>query len=158
MHAECMPNACGLHVDLRADCVADDYVARRAVQIGSFCKTYEHGHPSVGDGKVDPSGREECDHVKLLAELINDKSDGFLDDLLPYAVIQIAEANGGCVQGMMPAALSELKAALPEMVAAVGPGCSSDVIAITSRSKRSELGFNQVRRHAQMRMARSLCS
>ena len=35
--------------------------------------------------------REECDHLLHIVRAINDKSDGFLDELLPYAILEVNE-------------------------------------------------------------------
>ena len=48
------------------------------LQMGIMCKSEKVGEA----GYVKSTNREECDHMKFLVDRINDKSDGFLDDLL----------------------------------------------------------------------------
>ena len=42
--------------------------------------------------------------MHFLVDLINDKTDGFLDNMLPNAVVQLAEANAGRVEHKSQAA------------------------------------------------------
>merc|ERR550514_1963073 len=59
------------------------------LQIGVFCKS-----PNVSHPEALPGDREECDHMHAMVDMINDKSDGFLDDLLPHAIVETKEAHG----------------------------------------------------------------
>lgn len=56
--------------------------------MGLLCKTGR-----IGDADVLPQERELCDHMHNIIALINDKSDGFLDSLLPNTQIDVAEAR-----------------------------------------------------------------
>ena len=53
---------------------------------------------SGGLSKEARAAREECDHFWHAAALINDKTDGFYDALLPTAQLRIVEAYVGCAQ------------------------------------------------------------
>ena len=83
------------------------------------------------------SERETCDHVHHAAQLLNDKSDGFLDSLLPHARIELNETLIGCASGDAPAGLARLRDAMPQMAAVIGPGCSDDVIDVSSMAARA---------------------
>jgi len=74
--------------------------------------------------------REKCDHLAHTVALINDKTDGFHDHLLPRHKLVLRRAAAGCSNndGKLQGALRELSAALPSMVALLGPPCSSDVL------------------------------
>jgi len=103
------------------------------LQIGLLCKG-----DNASATYVDPTEREECDHMHFLVDLINDKTDGFLDNMLPNAVVQLAEANAGCVEHKSQAAVRTLQRMLPQMISAVGIGCSNDVRDTSSLEFRAE--------------------
>ena len=79
-----------------------------------------------------------------VAMMINDKHDGFYDDILPSVRLDLAEANVGCVNQRGAAAVAQLQAALPQMVAAIGVGCSSDVMDISNVDFRAQASFDAV--------------
>ena len=88
--------------------------------------------------------REECDHMLHTVDLINDKTDGFYDDVLEYAHIDVVEVECGCSENTCVDALKELQVQMPMLTAAIGPSCSSDVAAVGSVASRSETGFDGV--------------
>ena len=91
------------------------------------------------------AGREECDHTHAMVALINDKTDGFLDSLLPYAYIEINETRAGCNDpNSTLAGLHALRDWDDQLLAAIGPQCSGDVKAVSSAAVRAELGHNTV--------------
>ncbi|MAD24483.1 MAG: hypothetical protein CMO44_09965, partial [Verrucomicrobiales bacterium] len=108
------------------------------LQVGILCNGEAAG------SEVQLGRREECDHMHHVIELLNDKTDGFLDDLLPNAYLEVAEAHIGCVEGLGTTAVAQLQQALPHMIAAVGVGCSSDVAEIGSPSFRAAHAFDAV--------------
>ena len=80
-----------------------------------------------------------------MAAAINDKSDGFLDDLLPHAKIELNETVIGCNQLPRPqVGLTRLRAWVPNLVAAIGPGCSGDLESVASQDVRQQLGHDTV--------------
>ena len=87
---------------------------------------------------------ERCDRWRHVIEMINDKSDGFLDDLLPNVTIVGQAASVGCVDGLSRTALSQINADLPGVVALFGPGCSNDVAQLTNAAWRQESGMDSV--------------
>ena len=90
-------------------------------------------------------GREECDHAHHMAAAINDKSDGFLDDLLPYAHILLNETEAGCNRlERTRSGLNALQSWDSELVAAVGPGCSGDLAELASAEVRAERAYDTV--------------
>jgi len=60
-------------------------------------------------------------------QAINDKQDGFLDELLPGVKIRVATQLSGCVEGLAKPAVAQLFKQLPNMSAVIGPPCSNDV-------------------------------
>lgn len=109
------------------------------IELGLACKT----HKVNTEGLPVLSGdREECDHFHLMVELINDKSDGFMDDLLPNSYIHTEEARIGCVESLGLAAVKDLASLLPNMLAVIGPICSNDVRDISGTQGRSLANFD----------------
>ena len=104
------------------------------IEVGIVCETDEAG------GTESPRAREECDHIHHLIDRLNDKTDGFFDELLVNAVIHTAEAQIGCVSTPPkgPSAIAELQAALPNMIAVVGSICSNDVADISNVAFRAQ--------------------
>ena len=76
--------------------------------------------------------REKCDHVLATVQAINNKEDGFLDNLLPGVRIRMATQLSGCVQGLTDDSMAELFKQLPNMLAVIGPPCSDDVAAAST--------------------------
>ena len=80
--------------------------------------------------------REECDHVHHAVALLNDKSDGFMDDVLTEAHLVLSESPVGCDEGGAPAGLTQLRASGARMAAVIGPACDHDVAAVASSAVR----------------------
>ena len=59
------------------------------LQVGILCNSLPRTDAAVSAG-----GREECDHMRLLVDMMNDKADGFLDDILPNAHVCVAAMEG----------------------------------------------------------------
>jgi len=91
-----------------------------------------------------PTEQEECDHAKMMVDLLNNKTDGFLDDILPHARIQMSETFVGCVNNLTVQGLETLVQGENVPVAIIGPSCSTDVAEITSSSFRDENDFRAV--------------
>ena len=87
----------------------------RIIQLGLLC------------AELEGPGREKCDQIVNIVHALNDKSNQFFDSILPNIKIVVERAHCGCVAGLMPAAMSHLFRALPNMSAVIGPTCSSDV-------------------------------
>ena len=108
---------------------------RVRLRLGLFC-AFDEG--LIGE-------RENCDHVHHVVAAINDKTDGFLDHLLPYAIIEVNETVVGCNDPLRPRnGLTHLRAWAPDLVAAVGPQCSADLASVSSRAVRDALGHETV--------------
>ena len=84
------------------------------------------------------AGREECDAGRAAIDAINDKNDGYFDDLLPLTKLQpsIVEFQSCGDNGARTAWQS-----LPVTpVASIGPGATSCVKSVTSTTNRDFLG------------------
>ena len=91
------------------------------------------------ESRESQNAAEDCDHIRRIVAAINDKTDGFFDDLLATAVI-VLEVNrtAGCIDRTgTKAALSSLRHGLPLMHAVIGPSCSDDVAAVTDAAYRA---------------------
>ena len=97
------------------------------IELGMFC--------SPG-----PVGRLECAHAYHMVEILNDKTDGLFDDLLPDATIIANSTLLRCVTGDAPAALRALQRSLPALVGVVGPFCSNNVAEIAHVDARVGAG------------------
>ncbi len=89
-----------------------------------------------------PAEHEECDHAKMMIDLLNNKTDGFLDNLLPYSRFNFTEYFVGCVNNLTIQGFEYLMSKDP--VAFLGPTCSTDVAEITSSAFRNERDFRGV--------------
>ena len=96
---------------------------------------------------------EECHQVDHIARLINDKTDGFYDHLLPTAFIDVKMADSKCAVGKAKAALDQMRTEFASdynmekedtLYAVIGPFCSDDVADITNATYRAEIGWNGV--------------
>eukprot|EP00966_Prymnesium_polylepis_P150702 3481043-Prymnesium_polylepis.1 len=76
--------------------------------------------------------------------LINDKTDGFLDELLPYVRIVTHQVYAGCVQGLARSALDEVRSASDGIIATFGPACSDDVANLADFEYRRLIASNIV--------------
>jgi hypothetical protein len=112
-------------------CQIEDVVQ---VPIGIFCS-------DEGQTKL-----QECDQAYHMAEVINNKHDGFMDDLLPHARLVLRETHGivpcssGAARGAHNIMVEDAsKMGLEHMfVATIGPGCSGDVQDVTGKEWRDE--------------------
>ena len=75
---------------------------------------------------------------------INDKDDGWYDELLPNHTIVTAMQSVGCVQERARARWRELEASLPRFTAVIGPACSDDVADLTNAEWRASDGSRAV--------------
>ena len=82
-----------------------------------------------GSGQL---AREECDYAWAAASFINNKTDGFFDELLPNALIVLNEAPAEC--GGAALAVRSLQSSVDSLAAVVGPNCTEDVINVTTSS------------------------
>jgi len=77
--------------------------------------------------------REKCDHLANTVKALNDKRDGFFDQLLPNTKLKLVRKRVGCSEvGSVAPAISALFTELPEMRAVVGLPCSNDVQATSN--------------------------
>ena len=78
--------------------------------------------------------REACDHIKHAVEALNDKNDGWYDELLPnHTIVTAVRSTGSSVEGLTRSAWLELQASLPGFTAVIGPDSSGDVEAVAGR-------------------------
>jgi hypothetical protein len=83
--------------------------------------------------------RESCDALKFTVALINNKTDGIFDDVLPYALISLDETvDVGCVEGRAVPGFLKLKGIRPNLTAIIGPQCSDDVKEVTHVDERAK--------------------
>ena len=114
----------------------------KKVTLGMLCKTEKQG---TADAMAASTGREECDHALHLVDLINDKTDGFLDDLLPGVQLSVVEAKIGCVNDLGESAVASVRAQSPaDPVAIFGTICSNDVMDISEADFRARVGWEGV--------------
>jgi len=121
-----------------------------AVASGTCSSSYQDTFvKGIIDGDVDTvqvamlcedsvAGREECDAGRAAIDAINDKNDGYFDDLLPLTKLQpsIVEFQSCGDNGARTAWQS-----LPVTpVASIGPGATSCVKSVTSTTNRDFLG------------------
>jgi hypothetical protein len=112
-------------------CQTDDVVQ---IPIAMFC---------TGEAHIDV---QECDQAYHMAEAINNKNDGFMDDLLPHARLVLRETHGflACSSGEARAGhnaiVDDVKATGMEhmFVATIGPSCSNDVADVAGKVWRDE--------------------
>ena len=91
--------------------------------------------------------REEYDHAVHTVDLINDKNDGFFDDLLENVYIDVEESIVGCAEHKTQESLESLRVPdkFPNLTAIIGPTCSTDLELIARRDSRAaEGGFQGV--------------
>ena len=75
---------------------------------------------------------------------INDKDDGWYDELLPNHTIVTATQSVGCVEERARVGWRALEASLPGFTAVIGPACSNDVAALTNAEWRASDGSRAV--------------
>uniref|UniRef100_A0A0D3KB68 Receptor ligand binding region domain-containing protein n=2 Tax=Emiliania huxleyi TaxID=2903 RepID=A0A0D3KB68_EMIH1 len=91
---------------------------------------------------------EKCQHVMHIIDRINDKKDGFLDDLLPdhtlfYSMVQTGTT--GCAESeAIRRQFDQLYSDLNGVVATIGPFCSDDVAAVTAAEWRAGADISTV--------------
>lgn len=102
-----------------------DGAPAQTLQIGNLCI-----HTDMTTGSA--FDREVCDYTHAAVAAINDKNDGFFDDLLPDTHIEVQAARCGCSESpsLVPAAMQELEAVLPDINTVVGLECSNDIEAL----------------------------
>ena len=83
--------------------------------------------------------REECDHVLHTVDRLNDKTDGWYDQLLPDHIIVTATRSTGCVEERAHRAWLALEESLPGFTAVIGPMCSNDVADVAGLKWRESL-------------------
>ena len=97
------------------------------------------------DAQSDVSNvREDCDHVQHAVDRINDKTDGWLDDLLPNRTIVTSTRSAKCVPGEARSAWLELQDSLPGFTAVLGPKCSDSVAEVSGLTWRNSTGNRAV--------------
>ena len=119
-------------------CSARQKPPDRSVRVGAFCDT-----PATS------LQYEKCQHILHAVERINDKTDGFLDELLPNHTLSISmlDTTSGvstCGSGKVRDQFHQLDANLGGMVATIGPFCSDDVAAVTEAGWRTANGHSTV--------------
>ena len=75
---------------------------------------------------------------------INDKDDGWYDELLPNHTIVTATQSVGFVNGRARVGWRALEASLPGFTAVIGPACSNDVADLTNAEWRASSGSRAV--------------
>ena len=75
---------------------------------------------------------------------INDKTDGWYDELLPDHTIVTATQSVGCVVSRARIGWRALEASLPGFTAVIGPACSDDVADLTDAEWRARYGSRAV--------------
>ena len=112
--------------------------ADRIIQTASMVRL-ELGALCLKSGDSQETVAEDCDHIRRVVAAINDKTDGFFDELLATAVIVLeVNSTAGCIDlAGTKAALSSLSDALPLMDAVIGPSCSDDAAAVTNAAYRA---------------------
>jgi len=88
--------------------------------------------------------REGCDHVLHTVDRINDKTDGWYDNILPNHTIVTATRSVGCVEGRAQSGWLELEKSLPGFTAVIGPICSNDVADVAGLAWRNSTGNRAV--------------
>ena len=111
------------------------------VEVGLLCNAGLQGEGNSG-------AREECDHIHHAIELINNKNDGWMDDLLPTTQIVVTERRVSCnnagnslYQGAEGVA-KELKDVLPNVRLVFGPSCSGDLKDVANSTSRAISGLH----------------
>ena len=119
-------------------------LAQLQVDLGFLCPEPPHASSS------DPGIREECDHVLFMLQALNNKTDGFLDDVLPGVTLNAGmDCPNGCdcpmndEEATMHAAYADLRSAMPNMTAVIGGACSGALMAMTNAAHRAEVGGRQ---------------
>ena len=86
----------------------------------------------------DVHSREACDFALHAVDAINNKDDGFFDELLPNVILVPHVYVMPCSQGAGAEQFRRAVAAHPTAAAMIGPGCSNDVADMASL--RDEVG------------------
>jgi len=92
---------------------------------------------------------ERCQHVMNIIDRINDKKDGFLDDLLPdhrlfYSMVQTGSTESCAETDAIRSKFGQLYSDLNGVVATIGPGCSDEVAAVTAAEWRAGADISTV--------------
>ena len=96
----------------------------------------------------DPGLREECDHIRFTLDALNNKTDGFLDFLLPNIQLRFGnEYAGDCpstnAEATMQAIYAQMRADSPNLTAVFGGHCSGALMAMSSVEHRAAIGGPQ---------------
>ena len=114
---------------------APELASNQVVRLGVLCEESHAGSSTR---------REECDHALHTVDRLNDKSDGWFDELLPGYTIVTAMSSVGCVEGRAQAGWRRLQESLPGFTAVIGPSCSNDVAAVAGAEWRASNGSRAV--------------
>ena len=114
----------------------------KVLQLGSLCSL------------ENTQNLEECHQTAHVARLINDKTDGFYDDLLPTAYLDIKMENSGCAEGLAQDALKKTRKRFHDdtpgseekdsLYGIIGPFCSDDVKDVSGRGFRNLIDWQGV--------------
>ena len=89
--------------------------------------------------------QERCDRARHAIGLLNDKADGFFDDVLPNHKIVSHEVTAGCDGSFdIMVAYGELDSRLPGAAAVLGPDCSAEVKLLAGKEARNANGIDKV--------------
>ena len=105
------------------------------LRLGVLCESAESAMKTV---------REQCDHIQHTVDRLNDKTDGWYDELLPNHTIVTATRSVGCVEGRAQSGWMELQESLPGFTAVIGPDCSNDVAEVAGLAWRNSTGNRAV--------------
>ena len=78
-------------------------------------------------------------------ELVNNKHDGWMDDLLPTTQVLVTEEQVSCGEGdgiqAPEEAVENLKREIPDVTMVIGPSCSGDLRSVASNASRTLSGL-----------------
>ena len=101
----------------------------KTVELGALCMNVNGGPDGNGGNK------ELCDYILAAVQAINNKKDGFFDNLLPDTQIIMSAAKSTCSSTLPNGAMEGLYTALPRMSGIIGPACSGTVKVSKSQIK-----------------------
>lgn len=130
------------------------------LKLGIYCNV-----ATDSSGATDATALQECDTAYHAVDVINNKNDGLLDDILPYARIEVNSEHASipCGEGQGAAAQAAWKrlntffgngdgssssssgsSVSESFYATIGPYCSGDVAAVTNAEWRAANNASQV--------------
>ncbi|KAJ8606909.1 hypothetical protein CTAYLR_008929 [Chrysophaeum taylorii] len=83
------------------------------------------------------SAREQCDHALFTVDMLNDRDDGYYDDLAPSIQFIGYDLSVGCARALAYEALVEIARELEIRVDAVITGCSDDAAELADEAIRA---------------------